>query len=190
MQSPKILPVTLYPHPVLRQPAATVTQVNDAIRSTLSNMVATLRAAQGIGLAAPQVNISQRLVVIQPEVEGEPDQRKPKYTLPPLLMVNPTLVSHSPERVESEEGCLSFPNLYGTLTRHQWVKVEYLDENETPKTIEAQGLLGRCLQHEIDHLDGILFFDHLSRLKRDMLLKKYHKAYPTIEDETDYPIQK
>lgn len=188
---PAILPpIVLYPHQALRQPTAEVKEVTNDTRAILHAMLAAMEEANGIGLAAPQINVLQRLIVVLPQVEGEPGKRKAKIGIPPLLMVNPTVLDKSPERIDSEEGCLSFPTLFATIQRHAWVKVGYQDQDGTPQTLEAEGLLGRCIQHEIDHLQGVMFFDHLSRLKRDLLLKKYTKLYPTIQDDIDYPVQK
>ncbi len=182
------LPVVLHPHQALRQVCAPVTDVTDAIRATFNTMLATLHTANGVGLAAPQVNILTRLVVIEPDVEGEPGQRKPKAGTKPLLMVNPVIIAKSDDLIDSEEGCLSIPRMYDTIQRHAWVKVDYIDENGTPRTVEGTDLLGRCLQHEIDHLNGVLFIDHLSKLKRDLLMKRYvGKILPDFVAEPLYP---
>lgn len=183
----KVLPILLHPHKVLRAKALPVTTVDDKVRQLLTNMLDTLHTAQGIGLAAPQVNVSQRIIIIEPEVEGEPGQRAPKTGSKPLLMVNPTLLATSPEMIDSEEGCLSIPRLYDVIQRHAWVKVGYLNEHGEPCTIEGEGLLSRCLQHELDHLDGVLFIDHLSRLKRTLADKKYHKLLVDFTEDKPYP---
>ncbi|MFZ2587928.1 MAG: peptide deformylase [Alphaproteobacteria bacterium] len=183
----KTLPILLHPHTVLRAKAAPLSDVSDATRTTLANMLETLHTAQGIGLAAPQIGLSQRIVVIEHEVEGEPGHRTPKSGSKPLLMVNPTLLATSTDMIESEEGCLSIPWLYDVIHRHAEVKVGYLDEHGNPQTVEADGLLSRCLQHELDHLDGVLFIDHLSRLKRGLADKKYKKLLVDFVDDKPYP---
>ncbi|MCP5405263.1 MAG: peptide deformylase [Pseudomonadaceae bacterium] len=182
-----ILPIVLHPHRALRQVAETVTDVDAAVASTLHTMLETMAQANGIGLAAPQVDINKRLVVIQPEVEGEPGNRKAKSATPPLLMANPEIVAKSDEMIDSEEGCLSIPRVFDVIPRHAWVKVAYVDEHGNPREVEGEELLGRCLQHEIDHLNGVLFIDHLSRLKRDLLAKRYNKILPDFVEDTPYP---
>lgn len=182
-----ILPIVLHPHQALRQKASPVADVSDEVRALLSNMLDTLHGANGLGLAAPQVDVNLRVVVIEPEVEGEAGQRQPASGSQPLLMVNPTLLATSDEMIDSEEGCLSIPRVFDTIPRHAWVKVGYLDQHGTPREVEGEGLLGRCLQHELDHLDGVLFIDHLSRLKRDLLVKRYDKGLDTFVEDAPYP---
>ncbi|NBV54715.1 MAG: peptide deformylase [Proteobacteria bacterium] len=187
----KVLPVVLHPHPVLRQKAVAVAQVDDEIRALLANMLETLYAAHGVGLAAPQVAVGKKVVVIHSDIEGEPGQRVPRAGSKPLMMVNPQIMEHSEELIDSEEGCLSIPRMYDVIQRFKWVKVAYLDEQGNPREVEGEGLLGRCLQHELDHLEGIVFPDHLSRLKRERLWKKYSKAVAGFDAEVlGYPVRK
>lgn len=187
----KVLPVVLHPHPILRQKCAAVAAVDDGVRQLLANMMETLYAAHGVGLAAPQVGVGKRIVVIHADVEGEPGQRVPRAGSKPLLMVNPEIVARSEEMIDSEEGCLSIPRMYDVIQRYRWVKVAFLDEHGAPREVEGEGLLGRCLQHELDHLEGVLFPDHLSRLKKERLWKKYGRMVEDYSMETlGYPVKK
>ncbi len=138
----------------------------DTVRSLVPRMLATMYAAPGIGLAAPQVGLDLRFAVI----DLQPDE-KPA----PITLINPRIERKSREESTREEGCLSLPGHYAEVTRPERVVVVYEDLDGQPQTIEAEGLLSTCLQHEIDHLDGILFVDHLSALKRNMILRKMVK---------------
>ena len=148
---------------VLRRRAAEVAEVDDELRSLIRNMFETMYDAEGVGLAAPQVGISRRVIVVDVNEEGTR----------PFALVNPRLVEAARETEKAEEGCLSIPGVSSVVERPATVTVEGLDENGEPLRMEAEGLLARCIQHEIDHLDGILFIDRISPLKRTMLLKKY-----------------
>jgi peptide deformylase len=131
-------------------------------------MLETMYDAPGIGLAAPQIGLTKRLIVI--DVAGKDEEPQP------LKIVNPEIVWSSDEESTYEEGCLSLPGHYADVTRPAAVRVKYLDETGAAQEIEADGLLATCLQHEIDHIDGVLFIDHLSALKRNMILRKMTKA--------------
>lgn len=150
------------PEPVLRQKAAKVDAVDALIRQTLSDMLETMYAGNGVGLAANQVGLLKRLVVI----DCASDEEEPQ----PIKMVNPEIIAHSENKILHNEGCLSLPKEYADVERWETVTVRYWDENGTEQTREAEGLLAIAMQHEIDHLDGILFIDYLSKLKRDRLL--------------------
>lgn len=150
---------------VLRKPAAEIQEIDEDLRILIDDMFETMYAAEGIGLAGPQVGISRRVLVVD---VNEPDRER-------LALVNPRLIETADETAKEEEGCLSIPGLSGAVDRPVRVVVEALDANGEPLRVEADGLLARCLQHEIDHLDGVLFIDHLSPLKRNMLLKKWKK---------------
>lgn len=163
-----LLQVLQVPHPMLKRVAAPVAQVTDEIRRLMDEMLATMYAAPGIGLAAPQVGVSRRVIVV--------DLAKDAATRAPLRMVNPTLTWRSDEQVVMEEGCLSLPDQFAEVRRPAAVKVGYLDESGAAREVAADGMLARCLQHEIDHLDGILFIDHLSLLRRQMILRRLEKA--------------
>ena len=161
------LKVLEIPHPVLREKAKAVEKVDHRIVGLLDDMLETMYAYNGVGLAANQVGLLERLVVIDCAREGE----KPDV----LQMVNPKITAHSEEILCRNEGCLSVPREYADVDRFAVVTVEYLDKKGEKKTRTADGLLGMAIQHELDHLDGILFIDYLSKLKRDRLLHHLEK---------------
>jgi peptide deformylase len=161
------LTLILAPDPRLKAKTRPVAAKDrETIRALVPRMLATMYAAPGIGLAAPQVGLDLRFAV----VDLQPDE-KPA----PITLINPRVEKASAEAVTREEGCLSLPGHYADVTRPEKVLVTYEDIDGNPQTIEADGLLATCLQHEIDHLDGILFVDHLSALKRNMILRKMVK---------------
>lgn len=160
------IPIIKVPDPILRQVATPVDEITDGVRQLLDDMAATMYDAPGIGLAAPQINVSQRLVVIDCGKDDAPELYK---------MVNPEIISLSDKRAVLEEGCLSIPNQTADVERPADVTVQYLDETGVRQTLTADGLLAACIQHEIDHLNGVLFIDHISRLKRDMILRRVMK---------------
>lgn len=162
-----LLPILYVPDPRLRARAKPVGPGDaDRVRDLSARMLATMYAAPGIGLAAPQVGEGLRLVVIDLQENEARD---------PVVLVNPEIVAESAETATREEGCLSLPGQYAEVTRPARVKVRYFDLAGARKDIEGEGLMAACLQHEIDHLDGVLFVDHLSALKRNMLLRKLAK---------------
>ena len=156
-----------YPHPILKKKAEKVEKVDDELRRFLDDMLETMYADNGCGLAAPQVGVSKRVVVIDIAHEGEEPQ--------PLYMVNPEITWKSDETEVCEEGCLSLPELRAEVERPASVKISYLDYDGKACELLAEGFLAVAAQHELDHLDGILYIDHLSRLKRQMLVKKLEK---------------
>jgi len=162
------LPILILPDPVLRQVARPVERIDDRVRALARDMLETMYEAPGIGLAAPQVGILERIVVcdVVTDEEAEPA---------PMALVNPEIVARSEETRVYEEGCLSIPEYTEEVTRPAEVTVRYLDLLGEEREIRAGGLLATCLQHEIDHLDGVLFIDHLSRLKRDRVIKRFQK---------------
>lgn len=160
-----VLDILQPPHPTLKTPASPVAGIDDGLKRLMDDMLATMYRAPGIGLAAPQVGIGSRVVVIDLSEEKNA----------PVRLVNPAITARSDEMVVGEEGCLSLPGQFADVKRHAAVAVRYLDEKESEQVIEAEGLLARCLQHEIDHLDGILFTDHLSALKRNMIMRRLIK---------------
>ena len=162
-----ILPILVAPHPVLKQKCEPVAEVTDDIRQLLDDMLATMYDAPGVGLAAPQVGVSKRILV----VDCAPRDADPQ----PMKLINPEIITASDELSTYEEGCLSFPDQYADVKRPARVTVRYLDENGTQQEIDADGLLATCIQHEIDHLDGIVFVDHLSTVKRGMIMRKLQK---------------
>jgi peptide deformylase len=164
---PKPLPILIVPDPVLRKTARAVTPDDaETLKSLIPAMFSTMYKAPGIGLAAPQIGKLLRVIV----VDVAPNQ------IPaPMALINPEVIAKSEEKATREEGCLSLPDQYAEVTRPAWVKVKYLDEQGVKREVEGDGLLAACLQHEIDHLNGVLFVDYLSSLKRNMLLRKLAK---------------
>ncbi len=158
-----LIPIILIPDPVLRKVASPVAEITDGTRQLLDDMAETMYDAPGIGLAAPQVNISERIIVMDCGRDEEPELYK---------MINPEIVASSQERSVLEEGCLSIPNQTADVERPAHVDVRYLDVDGNEQMLHCEGLLAACVQHEIDHLDGVLFIDHISRLKRDMIVRK------------------
>ncbi|QPQ55637.1 peptide deformylase [Allosphingosinicella flava] len=168
-----ILPIIETPDPLLRQISTPVEAVTDETRALIADMFETMYAAPGIGLAAIQVGVPKRILVIdlqEPEEEGGEPVKKP------LVFINPEIVRESEDHQLYNEGCLSVPDQFAEVERPAEIRARWLDENGTAHEEDLDGLLAVCLQHEMDHLEGILFIDHLSRLKRDMLLKKLAKA--------------
>jgi peptide deformylase len=169
-----ILPILVAPHPVLKAKAAPVAAVDDAVRALMDDMLETMYAAPGIGLAAPQVGVSKRIVVLDVAHKDEPPA--------PMCLVNPKVIWTSEELNVYEEGCLSVPRQYAEVERPARVKVRFLDRDGAQREVEADGLLATCMQHEIDHLDGKLFIDYLSALKRNMILRKVKKDQQRDDD--------
>jgi peptide deformylase len=160
--------IVLLPDPMLRQTSKPVSGVDKGVRKTFDDMLETMYDAPGIGLAAIQIGVPQRLVVIDLSKDGE--ERKP------LFMANPEIVSVSEALSDYEEGCLSIPEFYEMVARPSEVKVRYLDHKGEAQEILATGILATCIQHEVDHLNGVLFIDYISKLKRDRVVKKFTKA--------------
>jgi len=152
--------------PVLRQKAKTVAPVDDAVRTLVDDLLETMRAAHGVGLAANQVGVARRVAVVD---VGDDDP-------PPLVLINPVIVERDDEVETAEEGCLSIPEIYGDVERSARIVVEALDRAGQSYRATATGYKARAIQHEIDHLDGILFLDHLSAVKRGLLLAKWKKS--------------
>ena len=163
-----IKPLIILPDPLLRQVSKPIERVDADFQRLADDMLETMYDAPGIGLAAIQIGVPRRMLVIDVSREGEEKQ--------PLIFVNPEIVASSDERSVYEEGCLSIPDYYAEVERPATVTVNYLDRDGKEQTVQADGLLATCLQHEIDHLNGVLFIDHISRLKRDMVIKKFTKA--------------
>ena len=161
-----LLEILQPPHPGLRTRAALVERFDGDLRRLVADMFETMYKAPGIGLAAPQVGVARRLLIMD-VADGE--ERRP------MTVINPEILWHSDERGVAEEGCLSLPSFYAEVTRPTAVRVRYQDERGAEHELAADGLLARCVQHEIDHLDGILFVDHLSALRRNMILRKHAK---------------
>ena len=161
------------PDPFLRQKSMKVDKVDDDLRSLMNDMVQTMYDAPGIGLAAIQIGVPKRVIVID---LSKQDEKKN-----PLYFVNPEILVKSENDVSYEEGCLSVPNQFAEISRPDKCKVKYLDYDGKEKILEANGLLATCIQHEMDHLEGILFIDYLSKLKKSMIIKKLSKQKKTLE---------
>ena len=158
-----VLKVRKYGDPVLRRRAAEITEVTPELRKTIADMVETMYDEAGIGLAAPQVGVSLRLMVLGHDARREPQ-----------ALLNPAIVDRGGQ-VTAEEGCLSIPGVFAQVTRAEWVDVEATDVDGQPVKIHGKGLLARVLQHEIDHLDGVLFIDHLDPVTRDRIKRRIKK---------------
>jgi peptide deformylase len=173
------IPILIAPHPLLKAKAKPVGRADDdAIRELAAKMLGSMYLAPGIGLAAPQVGSLLRLITIDLMPNNKPA---------PITLVNPEIVALADELATREEGCLSLPGQYAEVTRPARCKVRYLDLTGTRREIEAEGLLNACLQHEIDHLEGILFVDHLSILKRNIIMRRLAKEQRQKRDEAKRP---
>jgi peptide deformylase len=161
-----VLPIEMLGSEVLRRRAVEVAEIDETLRILIADMFETMYDAEGIGLAGPQVGVSRRVIVV--DLQREDSQ--------PFALINPRLVESGRETDKAEEGCLSIPGVGAAVERPDRVVVEGLDTDGHPIRMEADGLLSRCLQHEIDHLDGVLFIDRISPLKRRMVLQKYKRA--------------
>lgn len=162
----KIHEIVKYPDPVLAKPGAPVTVFDDKLKTLVDEMFESMYAAQGIGLAAPQIGLSQRLTVIDVSFQKNPDEK--------VVLINPEIIEREGEQYE-EEGCLSLPEIREKVKRAAKVKVRAQNTDGEWFEIEGEELLSRAFQHEIDHLDGVLFIDRLSRLKKDLLVRKIKK---------------
>ena len=168
-----VLPIVEVPDARLRLVSQPVEAVDDTVRQLVADMIETMYAAHGIGLAAIQVGVDQRVLVIDLQ-EKEDEEGKPVRN--PQAYINPEILEVSEELSVYNEGCLSIPDQYAEVARPERCRVRWLDEKGDSHEEELDGLLATCMQHEIDHLNGVLFIDHISRLKRSMLLKKLDKA--------------
>jgi peptide deformylase len=171
------LDIIIAPDPRLKEKAKPVASVDAGVRKLMADMLETMYAAPGIGLAAPQVGVLKRVIVLDAAREG----RTPE----PYKMANPELTWVSDDDIVYNEGCLSLPDHYADVARPAAIKVRYLDEQNEIRELKAEGVLAVCIQHEMDHLDGILFVDHISALKRNMILRKLLKAKKTGSVERD-----
>jgi len=173
-----LLPIIEIPDAILRAPSAPVERVDDDLQRLIANMFETMYEAPGIGLAAVQVAVPRRLVVIDLQ-DPDSDAREGEEAPPvrrPHVFINPEILFRSDARKTYNEGCLSIPEQYAEVERPDIVRLKWLDEQGRAQEAEFDGLMSVCLQHEVDHLDGVLFIDYLSRLKRDMIVKKVVKA--------------
>ena len=159
--------IVIEPDPILRKESKPVEKVDDELRRLLDDMLETMYAAPGIGLAAVQIGILKRLIVI--DISKDKDKKEP------LFLINPKITSKSKQTSTYEEGCLSLPGHFAEIERPAECEINFIDYNGKKKEIKADGLLSTCIQHEVDHLDGVLFIDYLSKLKKNMIIKKLVK---------------
>ncbi len=159
--------ILIEPDPILRKKSEILETVDDELRKLLDDMLETMYSAPGIGLAAVQVGILKRLIVI--------DISKEKEKKNPLFLINPEIISKSERTSTYEEGCLSLPGYFAEIERPAECHIKYIDYEGKKKEIKVSGLLSTCIQHEVDHLNGVLFIDYLSKLKKDMIVKKLAK---------------
>ena len=178
-----ILKIKVFPDPILRKKAITVNNVDQNIIQLLEDMTETMYKAQGMGLAANQVGELKRVIVVDcsSEKDDEKDINETEYSL--IKMINPEIVSFSKDFSEYNEGCLSIPPYRASVSRPTKIETKYIDINGKEKKINASGILSTCIQHEIDHLNGKLFIDHISRLKRNMIIKKIKKKIKEDNNE-------
>jgi peptide deformylase len=163
-----VMPIIVAPDPRLKIKAKPVDAVDEDVRKLMDDMLETMYAANGIGLAAPQVGDSRRVIVVDVARENEDAQ--------PMALANPQIIEIADDDRIHEEGCLSLPDHFAEVERPDWVRVRYLDRDNEIREIKADSIMATCIQHEIDHLDGVLFVDHVSSLKRNMILRKLQKA--------------
>ena len=168
-----ILKIITEPDPVLRKKCKLVEKIDKNLKLLMDNMAATMYEAPGIGLAAIQVGVLRRVVVI--------DTTKEKEIKKPLFLINPEIISKSKNKATYEEGCLSLPGQFAEIERPAECHIKYLDYNGKIKELKADGLLSTCIQNEVDHLNGVLFIDYLSKLKRNMIIKKLSKQKEAID---------
>ena len=161
------------PDPILRQKSQPVDKVDDLTRKLMDDMLETMYLAPGIGLAAIQIGVPKRIIVL--DISKDPEKKEPMY------FVNPVIVSTSKNNITYEEGCLSVPGQFAEIDRADRCHVKYLDYNGNHKELKFEGLLATCIQHETDHLEGILFIDYLSNLKKSMIIKKLSKQKKELE---------
>ena len=159
--------IVIEPDPILRKKSETLEKVDDELRKLLNDMLETMYAAPGIGLAAVQVGVLKRIIVI--------DISKDKEKKNPLFLINPEILSRSKKTSIYEEGCLSLPGHFAEIERPAECQIKFIDYNGKEKELSTDGLLATCIQHEVDHLNGVLFIDYLSKLKKDMIVKKLIK---------------
>ncbi len=157
------------PNKLLRQISQLVEKVGESEKELMNDMLETMYAANGIGLAAIQIGVPKRIIVM--DLSKEENKKSPMY------FVNPLIIKKNDEKITYEEGCLSVPNQFAEIDRPSKCEVEYLDFNGNKQNLQAEGLLATCIQHEIDHLEGILFIDYLSKLKKEMIIKKLSKQH-------------
>ncbi len=165
--------IIIEPHPILRKKSQKLEKVDDELRKLMDEMLETMYEAPGIGLAAVQIGILKQIIVI--------DVSKDNQKKNPLFLVNPKITFKSVSKSVYEEGCLSLPGHFAEIERPSECHVDFIDYNGKENTLKAEGILSTCIQHEVDHLNGVLFIDYLSKLKKDMIIKKLIKQKKEIE---------
>jgi len=183
-----ILPIHTYGDPVLREQTLKVERDSTGLQELVDSMIETMRGAEGIGLAAPQVGRSERLFVVDLAPYADPEGEEPLVLPPqPMVFINPVIEAESDEECEFEEGCLSIPDLHEIVVRPERIRVSYLDRKFQPHTLEADDILARVIQHEFDHLDGVLFVDRISAFRRRLLQRRL-RDMARGEVQADYPL--
>jgi len=165
-----ILPILVAPHPILKRKADPVESVDQALIDLIKDMFETMYDDEGIGLAAPQIGVSKRLLVLDTEQSSDKERGNP------IAFINPEIIWESEELRVYNEGCLSLPGMAAEIERPDKIRIKYIDTSNKEQEIDADGLLATCLQHEIDHLNGVLFVDHLSSIKRNIIMRKLKKT--------------
>ena len=185
-----ILPIRLFGDPVLRRPTIKVDNMTEEVRGLIGDMVDTMRNAAGIGLAAPQVGCAERLFVvdISPLLEELPEADRKDVPPQPMVVINPEIVWEGDTDEEFEEGCLSIPDIRELVIRPERIRIDFVDENMAMHSLTVGGLLSRVIQHEYDHLNGVLFTDHISAFRRNLLRRRL-KDIARGEIEAEYPVQ-
>lgn len=179
-----VLPIYVYGQPILREPTHDVTENSDELQQLIDDMIETMQAAPGIGLAAPQIGRSERLFVVDlSSMEEELDDLPPQ----PMVFINAEIVEETDTACEYEEGCLSIPDIQEYVERPEAVRIRYLDRDFEEHELEAGGMLARVIQHEYDHVDGILFIDHISAFRR-RLLRRRLREMAKGQVEAEYPL--
>ena len=190
-----VLPLIIEPDPLLHEVSQPIEEITPEIRKLAQNMLDTMYANQGIGLAAIQVGVKKRMIVVDvdwPSPRYEDDGREAAPEAKPVIMINPEIIRASEETKPYNEGCLSFPDQYSEVIRPAAITLRYMDLEGKEQTLEADSLLAVCVQHEIDHINGIVFTDHVSKLKREMIIKKLKNlkkigTVPPIHHEEPVP---
>ena len=186
-----VLPIRIYGDPILREPTEPIASDSPELQELIDDMIETMHAAHGIGLAAPQVGRTERVFVIDLSAMAEEFVEEqgavPGYAKGPLVLINPEIVEEDEELCDFEEGCLSIPDVRETVARPDVIRVRFLDRDFQPHEWEAEGMLARVIQHELDHLDGVLFVDYLSAFRK-RLLKRRLRDIARGEVKADYPL--
>ena len=179
------------PNPILKKKSDPIDKVDNKIKKLMDEMLNTMYKAPGIGLAAPQIGINKRVIVMDTSTrpglkryQEEKNEKKEEIKPNPIQMANPELIGVSEKKETDEEGCLSIPGIMGDVTRSSSCKIKYLDRKGESKELLAKGLLARCVQHEIDHVNGVLFIDYLSKTKKNIILRKIKKQQKEKEQTT------